>query len=197
MQDEQLLEAWQGGNESAGRELFSRHFDAVFWFFRNKVDAGADDLAQETFVSLVRNKHNLQRVASFRSYLFAVARSRLIDALRSRAARGNFDTLQSSIAELGLSPSAVIDGRREQAHLLDALGRLPIELQVLLELRFFEQMSGPELAETLELPEGTVRTRLRRALALLRQHLAVSDGPRDASDGDLERWAQELRRAPR
>ncbi len=197
MEDEQLLEAWRGGDEVAGRELFRRHFDAVFWFFRNKIDLGAEDLAQDTFVALVRNKQSAGRSGSFRAYLFTIARSKLIDALRSRGAGLAVDPLQSSVAELGLTPSAVIDGRREQVQLLAALRTLPIELQTLLELRFFEQLSGPELAEVLELPEGTVRSRLRRALELLRERFVVEVADSEASETDFERWAQELRGARR
>lgn len=197
MEDEQLLEAWRGGDEVAGRELFRRHFDAVFWFFRNKIDLGAEDLAQDTFVALVRNKQSAGRSGSFRAYLFTIARSKLIDALRSRGAGLAVDPLQSSVAELGLTPSAVIDGRREQVQLLAALRTLPIELQTLLELRFFEQLSGPALAEVLELPEGTVRSRLRRALELLRERFVVEVADSEASETDFERWAQELRGARR
>jgi RNA polymerase sigma-70 factor (ECF subfamily) len=193
VQDEQLLDAWRAGDETAGRELFRRHFDAVFWFFRNKIDAGAEDLAQDTFLALVRNKETVGRHGSFRGYLFTVARSKLIDAIRSRATGGVVDPLQSSVAELGLSPSAVIDGHRRQVQLLAALRRLPLELQMLLELRFFEQLSGPELAEVLGMPEGTVRTRLRRALELVRAHFGKPDEVAVPSDEDLQSWAAQLR----
>jgi len=196
MQDEQLLEAWRAGDEVAGRELFRRHFDAVFWFFRNKIDVGAEDLAQDTFFALVRNKQTAGRSGSFRAYLFTIARSKLIDAIRSRGAGLAVDPMQSSVAEMGLSPSAIIDGRREQVQLLSALRTLPIELQMLVELRFFEQLSGPELSEVLELPEGTVRSRLRRALELLRESFAAEAVGSEASEADFERWALELRGAP-
>jgi RNA polymerase sigma-70 factor (ECF subfamily) len=87
----------------------------------------------------------------------------------------------------------VIDGRREQVQLLAALRQLPVDLQVLLELRYFEKLRSIELAEILEIPHGTVRSRIRRALELVRQHLAEATELTDASDADFERWALELR----
>jgi RNA polymerase sigma factor (sigma-70 family) len=194
MSDERLLEAWREGDAASGQELFRRHFDAVYWFFRNKIDAGADDLAQETFLALVRNRETVGRKHSFRAYLFAVARSKLIDALRGRAPDRMIDPMESSVIDLGGSPSSIIDGRREQVQLLSALRRLPVDLQVMLELRYFEQLSGPELADALDVPEGTVRSRLRRALGLLREALGTDTAFGDASDDDLERWARELRK---
>jgi RNA polymerase sigma-70 factor (ECF subfamily) len=193
MADDELLERWREGDEVAGRELFARHFDSVFWFFRNKVDVGADDLAQDTFLALVRNRETVGRKASFRAYLFAVARSKLVDALRARAPARELDTMTSSVVDAGQSPASAIDGRREHMQLLAALRRLPVDLQVMLELRFFEQLSGPELADALEIPEGTVRSRLRRAFELLREHMGVGAETDEVSDADFESWAQQVR----
>jgi RNA polymerase sigma factor (sigma-70 family) len=194
MADHELLERWREGDQAAGRELFARHFDSVFWFFRNKIDVGADDLAQDTFLALVRNRETVGRKASFRAYLFAVARSKLVDALRARAPARDFDTSHSSVVDAGQSPASAIDGRREHMQLLAALRRLPVDLQTMLELRFFEQLSGPELAEVLEIPEGTVRSRLRRAFELLREHMRAGTETEEFSDADFESWATQVRR---
>jgi RNA polymerase sigma-70 factor (ECF subfamily) len=89
--------------------------------------------------------------------------------------------------------------------LLAGLHALPLDLQLALELRYWEDQSGPELAAILELPEGTVRSRLRRGLEALRDALAAHDAaasgqpssPRSslapAVDEDLEAWALRLR----
>ena len=188
-----LLEAWRAGDAAAGQQLFRRHFDAVYWFFATKVDHGADDLAQDTFAAVVRNREQVGRRHSFRAYLFAVARSRLIDRLRVRGR--DFDPMETSIVDLGGSPTSALGRRQEHARLLSALRRLPVDLQVVLELHYVERLPGPEIAEVLELPEGTVRSRLRRALAALRELLVSEAGPGDtaSADDDIERWAEELR----
>ena len=88
-----------------------------------------------------------------------------------------------------------------------ALQSLPVDLQIALELRFWQELSGPDLALVLEIPEGTVRSRLRRALEALREALIAQEaaprllggmvgvGPGGASDADLEAWASRLRGA--
>ena len=197
--DLQLLQAWRDGDGLAGNKLFRRHFDAVFWFFRTKVGDVAEDLTQETFQALVRNRDSVADAVSFRAYLFATARSKLYDLLRRKQRRGELNPLSDSVEDLGLSPSQVIGQRREQMMLVQALRRLPIELQTLLELRYFEMMRGPDLAAAMDLPEGTVRSRLRRAHELLRATMdKLADEPSlvESTMTDLSKWAQELRATP-
>jgi len=187
-----LLEAWQSGDAGAGERLFRRHFDAVYWFFATKLDHGADDLAQDTFAAVLRNREQAGRRHSFRAYLFAVARSKLIDTLRTR--HRQFDPLEVSVADLGTSPTSALGRRQEHVQLLSALRQLPVDLQLVLELHYVERLHGPEIAEALELPEGTVRSRLRRALTALRERLdaAAEGGQPSSAEHDLERWAEEL-----
>jgi RNA polymerase sigma-70 factor (ECF subfamily) len=194
--DLQLLQAWRDGDALAGNRLFRRHFDAVFWFFRTKVGDAAEDLTQETFHALVRNRDSVADAVSFRAYLFATARSKLYDLLRRKQRRGELDPLSDSVEDLGLSPSQILGQRREQVMLVQALRRLPIELQTLLELRYFEMMRGPDLAAAMALPEGTIRSRLRRAHELLRKAIAgLADEPSlvESTMTDLSKWAREVR----
>jgi RNA polymerase sigma factor (sigma-70 family) len=194
--DLELLQAWRDGDGLAGNKLFRRHFDAVFWFFRTKVGEAAEDLTQETFHALVRNRDSVADAVSFRAYLFATARSKLYDLLRRKQRRGELDPLSDSVEHLGLSPSQVLGQRREQKMLVQALRRLPIELQTLLELRYFEMMRGPELAAAMDLPEGTVRSRLRRAHELLRTAMDAFAGDPSLVEStmtDIAKWARGLR----
>src|SRR6185436_6575853 len=71
--DAELLSAWRGGDEKAGAELFERHFEALFRFFRNKAGDQAEDLVQETFLACLSGPA-FRGEASFRTYLFTVAR---------------------------------------------------------------------------------------------------------------------------
>ncbi|MBC8068811.1 MAG: sigma-70 family RNA polymerase sigma factor [Deltaproteobacteria bacterium] len=197
--DLELLAAWRDGNAGAGNQLFRRHFDSIYSFFRGKIGAEAEDLTQETFHALVRNRETVGAAQSFRGYLFATARNKLYDALRSRlGANRVWDPLSESLAAQGASPSRAVAARREQQLLVEALRRLPIDLQIIVELHYIEQMRGPELAEALELPEGTVRSRLRRALEQLRERmneLTDDAGLVGTTLSDLSRWAAEIRAA--
>lgn len=195
--DFELLEAWRGGDRSAGNELFDRHFDAVFRFFRNKVSEGAEDLVQQTFLACVQSRDLFRGDSSFRTYLFTAARSKLYTHLDKRRREGeNVDYGVTSCADLGVSPSGILANNEQQRLLLAALRLLPVDMQVALELYYFEQIRGPQLAEVLDVPEGTVRSRLRRGREILRERLeALAKNPGDVESTitDIEAWAKGLR----
>lgn len=169
--DAQLFESWANGNDQAGNELFERYFEALFRFFRNKVQGDAEDLVQQTFLACVRNRSAFRGDASFRSFVYAVARSKLYDHFRANRQREKLNPLEQSLADLGTSPSQWLAQREDQQLLLQGLARIPLELQLAVELFYFEDLSAAEVARVLEVPEGTVRSRVRRALALLKQQV--------------------------
>jgi RNA polymerase sigma-70 factor (ECF subfamily) len=195
--DFELLENWRNGDESAGRDLFGRYFDAVFRFFRNKVDDAAEDLTQQTFMGLVQGKDKFRGDASFRTYLFMIARKRLYSHLRKRDRKSEaieFDN--TSVADLGLvSPSRAVAVRQEQQLLLQALRRLPVEMQVALELFYWEELTVTEIADVLETPVGTVKSRLQRARARLDAAIAELSESEDllrSTMDNFEMWAKDL-----
>lgn len=194
--DFELLDAWRSGDRLAGNALFDRYFDALFRFFRNKVTEGADDLVQQTFLACVESRDRFRGDSSFRTYLFTVARSKLYDHLGRQQRQGAVDFGVTSCADLGVSPSGMMAEDEQQRHLLVALCSLPIELQVALELFYFERIRGPELAEVLGVPEGTVRSRLRRGKDMLRaqlEKLLHTPVAVEQTMTDLESWAATLR----
>jgi RNA polymerase sigma-70 factor (ECF subfamily) len=193
--DLELLARWRDGNADAGEDLFERHFDAVVRFFRNKIDEGADDLVQKTFLGCLRGKERFRGDASFRSYLFVAAHNVLKNHYRARARPGAaVDFSVNSVWDFAPSPSSVMARRREHQLLLEALRRIPVELQVALELQYWEGLSATEIGEVLELPAGTVKTRLRRAKQLVAEHMKRAQGRGlEASEEDLLGWATSVR----
>ena len=195
--DEDLLAAWRDGNNTAGQALYARYFPIVYRFFANKVGEDLEDLVQRTFLACTRHRQRIQEGASFRAFVLVVARNELADHLRSRYRRGqSVDPSEVSLADLDASPSQLIGRRQEHRLLLLALRTIPLAQQELLELHYFERLTGPELAAALEIPEGTVRSRLRRALASLRtelERLAQSPELVESTLGSIESWAEELR----
>jgi DNA-directed RNA polymerase specialized sigma24 family protein len=104
--------------------------------------------------------------------------------------------VQTSVIDLGASPSGPLGRREEAAALLRALRSIPLEFQVVLELSYWEDMKAPEIAEVLEIPANTVRGRLSRARAALRQALAaaaLSPTLLRSTLADLDGWAATLR----
>lgn len=194
--DLELLEAWRGGDSTAGDALFERWFDTLFRFFRNKVGEGVEDLVHDTFLACLNGKA-FRGESSFRTWMFTVARNTLYAHLKKQQRRGEEqDVGELSIASLGTSPSGLLARRGEQRLLLAALRAIPLDLQIALELFYWEDLPAPEIAAALEIPEGTVRSRLRRAKEALDEQLAkLAESPSllESTKTGLETWARELK----
>ena len=173
--DEELLEAWRGGDNESGTELFRRHFNACRRFFCNKVpEADVEDLLQKTFAGLVESRDSFRREASVRTFLFSIARRKLMRHLRDFARRGSKhepDMGVSSVVMLGVTPGTALQNAQEQEEVRLALQRIPVHLQTVLELSYWEEIPHAELAEILDIEPATVRTRLFRARKALAREL--------------------------
>jgi RNA polymerase sigma factor (sigma-70 family) len=195
--DLELLEAWRAGSREAGGELFDRHFSSIRRFFRSKVGDDYEELVQRTFTRCVEGKQRFRGEGKFRSFLFAIAANVLREHLREHVRNQRFDADVSSVVDLGQpGPATAAGARREQKLLLEALRRLPVNDQIVLELFYWEQLTSAEIAEVLSLPHATVRSRLRLARDRLRGHvdeLSRSPAELESTLGGLERWAAELR----
>ncbi len=196
--DAELLAAWRTGDERAGQALVQRHLDAVTRFFRNKVRDGVEDLIQRTFLSVVEARDRVRESASFRAYLFQTARNTLYNEIARRQRWSDLVQVGSiSVAGLDDSPSFALAVRQELRLLASALRSIPIPFQVALELHYWERLSSSELAVALDIPVGTVKSRLRRAKELLRQRVEeLADTPTAAAAtiSNLDAWAQALRK---
>jgi RNA polymerase sigma factor (sigma-70 family) len=196
--DVSLLAAWRDGNASAGETLIGRHYDAVLRFFRTKAFDDADDLAQRTFLRCVEPAAGFRGDSTFRAYLFGIARNVLFEHIRSRMRDRKVDPDYgvSAIVDLNPGASTIAFRRGEQRRLVHALQKVPLEIQMALELFYWEELSVEELARALDVPPGTVKSRLHRGRSLLREameSLPMDAGP-DSGRAELERWASDVRK---
>ncbi len=192
--DLELLEQWRAGDADTGQALFERHFDSIYGFFETKCPAEADELVQATFLAVLRAKTQFRGDSSFRTYLFTIARNELYRVLRTRQRKGTqVDFALSSIAELVSTPATRLARNQEHRQLLEALQRLPVEQQTLLELHYWEDMEIAELAQVFDAPAATIRTRLHRARKALRE-LVEHAAPRQALESleTMDAWARGL-----
>lgn len=174
----ELLSQWCDGSERAGDQLLRRCFPVLYRFFINKVGDATDDLVQQTLISCMRNREKILDSGAFRMYLFKIARSRLFDHLRAarrRAGHIDDDFEQLSIAQTGVSNTSRIGRANAATQIRDALQRLPVELQLVVELHYWEEQSTAEIAEAVGVPQGTVKSRLRRARGLLEKELGTAN----------------------
>lgn len=171
--DAELLDAWAAGDARAGSRLFKRYFLPVSRYFFNKVPEDHDDLIQETFMGCLHGRHRLRDKSSFRSFLFGVAGNTLRMHLRRLRLHQPPEALEdSSTHDLAPGPSTLLRAQEDEQVVLDALRRIPLPLQIVMELYYWEEMRTHEIAQAVELPLGTVRSHLRRGRHLLEQTLA-------------------------
>lgn len=197
MQDAECLEAWAAGDNKAGNLLFDRHYRSVYRFFANKLSglSEVEDLVQRTFMACIEARERFRGDSSFRTFVFGIARNTLLKYLRDSKARA-IEPAATSMADCGMGTSTAVGLRREQQVLLTALRQLPIDSQVVLELSFWEHMTGKEIAEVLGETEPAIRGRLRKAKLELRGAVeAVARNPQELEStiGGMDTWAEGLR----
>lgn len=193
MDDVELLTAWRAGDERAGERLVKRHYAALERFFVNKAREQAVDLLQRTFLILLEVRDRIQEGGDVRRFLFGIARNVLLDHIRAvyrDGRRTDFGT--QSIQDLSPTPNTLILENRRSQELLEALRRLPLDLQIVIELYYWEDMTAPELSKVLEIPEGSVRTKIRRAKEKLAQELSRGMDVHDTA-ASLDGWARDVR----
>ena len=194
--DAALLAAWGDGDQEAGRTLFGRHFDPMYRFVSSKVPTDVDDVVQEIFIAALEARARFRGDSSFRTFLYAIARNTLFAYYRrERRLAKRFEPLETSAHDLAPTPSSLIGLHEERKILMRVLRSLPLDVQIAMELYYFEELSAREVSVVLDVPEGTVRSRLRRGLQLAQA--AVEEGIADqallrSTLGGLSRWREEI-----
>ena len=188
--DETLFQRWRDGDEASGRELVVRYHTQLRRFFSNK-SSEPDDLVQAVFLSLIKARDQFAGRSSFRTYMFTIARHELLRHLRTASRTQAFDPELSSIAQLTSTAGAKLVRNEEQRRLWAALRELPVDQQTLLELHYWDELDAIALGEIFDSPAVTIRSRLHRARAALRDLLDRAETPRPfASLEDLDTWAR-------
>ena len=168
--DEQLMLTFCGGSKEAFGDLFLRYKQPLFGFFRRRVTEPtlAEELAQETWVAILRASSRYEAHASFRTYLYAIA----FNILRAHRRKATFRALffGGDSADHEPTTQGTVD---TQMMLREAIRKLELRDREILMLREFEQLSYTEIAELLGMPLNTVRSRLFRARTTLRDILAA------------------------
>src|SRR5262249_9614596 len=162
--DEALMLDFQRGSRPAFEELFARYRGPLYGFFRRRLESRerAEELAQETFLAVIRAAERYQPRALVRTYLYGIA-LKLVAAERRKQQTG-------TTAPLDHEP-AVDDASEAALWVRQALEKLDAGEREILMLREYEQLSYSEIADLLRLPVNTVRSRLFRSRMALKNHL--------------------------
>lgn len=176
--DERLVVAAQGGDCDAFGELVQRYQGRLFGSLVRMVGCEnlAADLVQDAFVLAWRKLDRFAGRSSFYTWLFRIARNTTISCLRSRRVAISLDSLAASgeypeQADRSAGPGDRMEQEESRMLLQQALNQLSEEHRTILLLREMDGMDYEQIGEALELPVGTVRSRLFRARMQLREAL--------------------------
>ncbi|MES2263174.1 MAG: sigma-70 family RNA polymerase sigma factor [Pseudomonadota bacterium] len=186
LSDELLMLRYCEGDLSAFQELYRRHSRAMYRFlaWHSPRREWVDEIAQDSWIGLHQARARYQPQARFRTYLYQIARNRLIDLQRQPQAvlagdmgvddqaLSRFEQL-ADMAQHQDAPDAGLEARQRTIALHAAIHALPGEQKEVLVLQQFSGMSLDEIAELVAAPLETVKSRLRYAMRKLRQHYAA------------------------
>ena len=190
--DEFLMQAFAGGDAAAFTRLYDRHEKATWRFIRQRLgpqhEGAADDVLQETWISVAKAAPRWVPTARFTTWLFTVARNRVIDHLRAQSnamlsidaplagADGGEDDgerwADRVAADVADGPLARIESRQQAQAFVDALAQLPEPQREAFVLQAEGGLSIDEVASATGVGAETAKTRLRYAKARLRALLA-------------------------
>ena len=163
LRERRLVRDVQRGSAAALEELFRREWPRAYRAAYLVVHdaAAAEDIAQEAFLAAVRNLDRFDRGRPFGPWLHRIAVNRAIDWTRARKMR----------AEVEEGEVEVVDREAGDERVLPALAQLDPEQRAVIVLRYLLEYTPGEIAELLDLPRGTVNSRLRRGLDKLKEGL--------------------------
>lgn len=176
--DEALVKAFQAGEPSAFAELVRRYQDQVysscFRWIRDPVIA--EEVSQDVFVAVYRSLSQFRGDAQFSTWLFRVVINHCKNRrlYRSRRATDRHDSIHDTehtkpeLVAFGVDTSSNAIARQAAVHIHTALAELDEDSRAIIHLRDLSDRSYEEIAEIMEIPRGTVKSRLHRA----RNHLA-------------------------
>ncbi|MEZ5425591.1 MAG: sigma-70 family RNA polymerase sigma factor [Pyrinomonadaceae bacterium] len=181
--DEQLVELAVGENPEAFGEIvvrWERKIFALCYGMLNRADE-AKDAAQETFISAYKNLAKFRGDAKVSSWLHRIAVNQCLTVKRRQKSRSESfldeETNEAErvfVAPLNLSPARRTERNERLSLIRQAVNALPLDLRQVIVMKEFEEMTFQEIAETLELPLSTVKSRLYTALKQLRMKLERS-----------------------
>jgi RNA polymerase sigma-70 factor (ECF subfamily) len=178
--DEDLLASYRGGDRAAFSRLVERYQRELFHFLVRFVGdrAAAEDIFQESFLQVHQSANQFDLTRRFRPWLFTIAANKARDYLRSQARRpanqlqasispGNDDSGEfiDLLTSGDLGPDVPMERHELQQLVQKTVSEMPANFREILLLSYFHQFSYKQIGEILEIPLGTVKSRLHAAVA--------------------------------
>ena len=164
-----LLEAWRAGDRVAGQELLKRYAPTVKVFLARRTRRNVDDLVQRTLLACVESIRHFEGRSSFRAFLLGIARNQFLMSLRANVPSAGEPSALATWPEE--SPSQLFVAKQEHQLLGDALAKVASPFRTVLKLFYLDGLSIDEIAHTLSISGGTVKSRLSRGRSMMRTML--------------------------
>jgi RNA polymerase sigma-70 factor (ECF subfamily) len=187
---DEIIQRCLNGDQAAWEVIVRQHWRKVFniaYKFVGKHDE-AEDLTQDVFLKIFKSLNTFDRRANFQTWLISVSRNLCIDHYRS--VRKERETISRDVDPGDLSPAAPTASPYAQIELRDrvtllrqALDKLAPTLRTAVMMRDIQEMSYQEIADTLSLPEGTVKSRINRGRTELARQIQMLRAQQDAVRG--------------
>ena len=180
--DEIIVERALTGDAEAFGELVHRWERRIFALTYGMLgrEEDARDATQETFLAAFRNLRGFRGEAKVSSWLHRIAVNQCISRQRRSKVRSESaleEEHETSFATpFAHSPAHVVEGRQETAAVRRAINSLPVELRQVVVMKEFEELTFREIADALDLPLSTVKSRLYTALKQLQMRLQKFEG---------------------
>ena len=186
--DQQLITQTLDGQTAAFgilvRKYQNRLFNSMVHFLRNQSDA--EDVVQDAFLLALRKLDSFQGNSQFYTWLFRIARNTAISKMRRKKPTVSLDSTQSDqrldFPDDGPAVSDEMERRERQTGLMRAMDMLSSEHREILILREMEEQNYDTISEILDLPVGTVRSRLHRARSQLKELLIKNEDDARSQD---------------
>ncbi|MCB9858496.1 MAG: RNA polymerase sigma factor [Phycisphaerales bacterium] len=175
--DERLLADFLDGDERAFSQLIRRYDRELFQFVARFVrdSAAAEDIVQDTFIQVHSSAQGFDMSRRFRPWMFTIAANKARDHLRTRGRRkevafafdnndGEQTNFQDFLADAGPAPGDEAEAEEQRKAVRKIVEALPDHLREVLVLAYFHRFPYKEMAEMLEIPLGTVKSRLHAAV---------------------------------
>jgi RNA polymerase sigma-70 factor (ECF subfamily) len=192
LEDADLVERARQGDVGAYEELVRRHQRVAVRvaYLAGGSAAEAEDATQEAFVKAFRALPRFRRGAAFRPWLLAIVANEARNRSRAANRRGRLAARVAAVegedrpeGDAAPSPEAAVLAGEERATLMRALWAMRPEDRLVIGYRYFLELNEADMAEALEVPRGTVKSRLSRALDRLRTVLREQEGLVQAEGG--------------
>jgi len=179
--DEQLIAQFQAGDDKAFVELVDRYKDRlvnfVYRFLHDMTDA--EDLVQETFLKVYKNKHAYREIAKFSTWIYTIAGNLARSELRKRKRRKtytmsdlSFDNNEFTPVDPDKDTEGIVFNTYAGEEIMKAIKKLAEPFKTIIILRDIQELSYENISTILDIPMGTVKSRVNRARLKLQETLS-------------------------